>query len=409
VPRKTYKSQYGTPQTVQGYGDLTVDAWGRPKTSLDYSLVHGVFTSSIPLAVWFELFNGTERAITNATSVDGKLHLVSGASATDVSVLCTYRNPRYQPNRGHLYSSSVFMPSKDAVGIREWGIFTLEAGYFFRLRDGILYAVRRSTVASVTTDFEELITELPDDIDFEMGNIYDIQMQWRGVGNIMYYIGDPATGFSILVHTMKLLNTLTELSVMNPALPIAFSCENTDGTEVVIECGCVDISTEGGGTEQRIYGSIGTSTDTGSVAITGLNSPVLAMHNKSTFNSLINTQDIVMLFANAWSDQKSFVRLWNTRDSTAISDPVWVDYLDGHLEYAEADPAAGTPITFDTTKAALIFGNRLQQDTPFSTPAIFEDKTEIYLTPGDYLLVTIHRENGMNANVGATIEFAEEI
>ena len=80
------------------------------------------------------------------------------------------------------------------------------------------------------------------------------------------------------------------------------------------------------------------------------------------------------------------------------------------MEYLQYDnPNVTTPMTFDTTKANLIFGARADQDKSYSTSALFEGRTEIYQTPGDIFIFTMHRETGGTCNVGVTYEFAEAI
>ena len=118
------------------------------------------------------------------------------------------------------------------------------------------------------------------------------------------------------------------------------------------------------------------------------------------------------LLVNAYSDQRSLVRVWVTRDLTAITenDQVWKDFGDGHLQYIEYDnPDVGTPMTFDTSKASIVFGSRIDQDQTYTTTALFEDRTSIYMHPSDMFIFTIHRETGTACNVGLTFEFAEEI
>lgn len=391
---------------------VNLDAWGRQKAITDFSLLHGMFTFNVARAVWKEIRNGVEdiTSYVNATSLNGKLHLVSGATLNDDTILRTYRNPRYEPNRGHLYSVSLFLPSPTAAGERNFGMFTEESGVFFRLKsDGNLYGVVRTTVNTVTTDTETLIP-LPFEIDLEKGNIFDIQMQWRGVGAISFYVGNPNTQTSQRVLTLPFLGSLDELSLFNPALPISYQCIN-NGAEVTMESGCVDVTTEGGSNYDGTYGAIATSSNSGSVAVTGYNALVLAVHSKETYLGRVNTRDVLNLALNAYADQRAVVRVWITRDGTAITlgTQTYVDYRDGNLEYVEYDPAAGTPASFDTTKAELQFSVRVNMDETFTSDAVFSKAASLNITPGDYLIFTIHRENGLSANVGITYEFSEEI
>lgn len=391
---------------------INLDAWGRQKAVNDRSILHGMFTYNVPADKWYETLNGVETPLINAQSIDGKLSLVSTTNSGDVSVLRSYRNPRYEPNRGHLYSSSVFLPSKNAAGNRDFGFFTDESGVFFRLKsDGNLYACRVTRAGLFFAVVEELIENLPSGFDVEKGNIYDIQIQWRGVGNYLFYVGDPATGASVLVHTMPLLGTLDQLSTYNPANPIAFRCTSL-GDSVEIQCGCVDMTTEGGDERGGSYGSVSIANDSGQVSISGLNQPLIAIRSKPTVGGLINTRDTLALLASAYSDQKSIVRAWQTRDFTAITenDQVWQGFRDGHLEYITYNvPGVATPVTFDTAKADLVFSARAPQDSTYATSALFEGRTDIYLTPGDMFVFTVHRENEGAALAGVTFEFSEEI
>lgn len=386
--------------------DLGRDAWGKPKFIIDKSIVHGMFTYNVPVITWYETFNGAIQDFTNATSVNGKLNLVAGATNTDITYLRTFRNPRYEPNRGYIYSISAFLPNPTASGNRKWGYFTTESGVFFSLESGILKAVIRTTIDSVTSDTKIIIDTT--DIDLSKGNLFDIQMQWRGVGLYGFYINQK------LVQVYDTLGTMVDLTIFNPANPIAFECENL-GDNVVIQCGCVDISTEGGQREDKTYGSISMTSEEGQVSVPGpsqFNVPILAVRSKLTVNGLINTRDTLALLATGYADQRAFIRVWATRDFTAITenDQSWGDFGDGHLEYILFDePDVATPMTFDTTKASEVFGSRVDIDSSYSTSALFEGRTEIYQTPGDMFIFTLHRENGGSFNGGVTYEFGEEI
>lgn len=181
---------------------------------------------------------------------------------------------------------------------------------------------------------------------------------------------------------------------------------------MALEAGCVDVSAEGGKENGKTYGSVGTSTESGSIAVSGFNNPVIVVRNKRDFGTLLNTRDMVALLATAYGDQRCVFRVWATRDETAITlnDQSWSDFRDAHVDYIEYDnPNVATPMTFDTSKATLVFTSRVDQDQSYSTSALFEGRTSINQTPGDIFIFTIHRETGGSANVGVSYEFAEAI
>jgi hypothetical protein len=385
--------------------ELGFDAWGRAKVINDDSIFHGMFTYNVPVPTWYETVNGIIGATTNCTSEDGALKVTAGTTLNDDTYLRSYRNPRYEPNRGALYSTAGWFINPTSLMTREFGTFTAESGVFFRLKSGgTLVGVIRTTTSGGGTVDDEIALTIPVGVDLSKGNVFDIQYQWRGVGNYKFFINLVEVGNS------NYLGTLTKLSMFNPALPVAWLSVNL-GDNNAMYFGCVDVSSEGGKDNGKTYGSVGINNESGQVAITGFNAPVLAIRSKTTVAGLINTRDTLALLLSAYSDSKSFVRVWAIRDFTDITDgtQTWTDFGDGNLEYIQYDPAAGTPMTFNTAGLIPVFGSRVGQDTTYSTSALFEGRTEIYLTPGDMFVFTIHRENGGAAKGGATFEFAEAI
>lgn len=384
--------------------DLDVDAWHRQKAVIDKSLLHGLWTYNVPSDVWYETVNNVvQSSPTNCVSSNGELKVTAGTTLNDNTYLRTLRNPRYEPNRGHLHSTAMWFGDPDAAMVRRFGLFTAESGVFWELDNGVLYAVVRTTYDSVTTDTRyaintNLLSKM--DIDLSKGNVFDIQFQWRGVGNYVFFIG-----LREVLNTGH-LGTVTRLSTFNPAFPIAFESIN-EGANDPMHFGCVDVTSEGGGDYNLEHGSVTIENEGGSVPVDALNHPVLVIRSKTTVSGLINTRDTLIRSVSAYSDQKSIMRLWGTRDFTAITDgtDTWSDYGDGHLEYMVVSGTA----SFDITKANLRLGARVMIDRTESVNLI-DELTKIWLTPGDMFVVTVHRETAnQTANVGATIEFLQEI
>ena len=66
-------------------------------------------------------------------------------------------------------------------------------------------------------------------------------------------------------------------------------------------------------------------------------------------------------------------------------------------------------MSLDITKAEKQFSSRVNIDEPFPSDAVFSKAATLNITPGDYIVFTMHRENGGTANVGVTYEFSEEV
>lgn len=379
---------------------LNFDAWGIQKTSHNFSIMHSMFTYEVPRETWIIRENGAENYGTSTTcvSINGKLQCSSGALTGNSAEVVSRRNPRYQPNRGYLYSSSIFLPNKNAVGIREFGAFTQDAGVFFRLRNGSLYAVIRTTINGVTSDSETLL-QLPDGLDLEKGNIFDIQMQWRGVGSVRFFVGDPTTGYSEKVLDLAHINKLTELTIFNPAMPVAFRCENTDGTQVVLECGCVDITSEGGGKESRQYSSV----TSGEVALDTTELPVLAFRIPLTYDGKVNTRDCALRRISAFCDSAALLRTYYFRDPTAIT-ATWSPI---HGKAFQQKALNGDVTAFDTGKMNFLHERRIPINGNVEITNPDEAVGDFFLASGDYVLITIQAKN--NTLGGTTLEYGQEI
>jgi hypothetical protein len=386
----------GYPQVILGQGELTVDAWGRQKVSEDYSMFHGMFTYDIPPSMWLLYENGTElltlSSSTRNGSVDGALSITSGAVTGDISLLTTRRHPRYQPNRGLLYSSSVFLPNP-TQGQVDFGLFVEEAdGCFFRRKeDGKLYACVRS--GGVLTHEEEV--SLPHTFNLAMGNTYDIQAQWRGVGNIRFYVGDPRTSFSTLAHTISNLNKSTALIMQNPALAISFRATNISGQEASLKCGCVDLTSEGGNVEQEQY-----------LALEGTNTvssgdPILAIRSPELIHGRHNTRDTRFVRVRGSSDKKVKLAVYSTRDATTLVGGTWSAPTGGFYNEINATLTSVTTASMNFITSFYVGAN---------TTGFVDSPSELinfHMVHGDSLVLVC--EEGSIATVQGIFELGVEI
>ena len=373
--------------------DLGVDAWGRNKTISDVSLFHGIFTFSVPREMWIEYVDMIEQStFTNFTSSNGRLK-IQGANG-HTNFLMSKRHPRYQPNRGHLYSTAMILPDADLAVNQEFGLFHHQAGVFFRVNAGAIYACRRTLVDGVVVNYSEVIT-LPDGIDLTKGNVYDIQMQWRGVGNFKFFINLQ------LVHTMSMLGTLTELSAWNPALPISFQ---VDGLATMY-CGCADVTSEGGQGENRQRGSI----DSQEVSLSTQELPVLLLHCSNTISyngtTVMNTRDIALRRISGYSDANTVVKMYYARDATKFTGTTFTnDDPEGFVKFA-IDGAI--TLVGGTTGLDRELTRRIPANGNIEVVNPDDQLGDFYLTHGDYILVTMTAKNATLG--GAAIEWGAEI
>ena len=389
--------------TVLGQGDLVTDAWGVQKVSRPHTLMHGLWTFDIPQTAWFMYENGSQvYSSTCIVSINGCAK-VSADSTVTTARLESRECPRYQPNRGHLFSTALWCPSKLAGGVREWGLGTQENRVNFRLKsDGNLYAVRRSANVEVA---EQLInTSALTGFDVQKNNIYDIQMQWRGAGNYNFFIGDPGAGVSVLVHTFNLLGTLTSVSIENPAMPMYFSAQRvTENVELFTAC--ADVTSENGQRDSLQFDSVYRF----GAAVNTTNVPVIILHNPLQLQGKTNTRTVTIIRFSVLCSKKATFRVWVTRDATAFSGATFVDGGQGScLKTDSPDVASGAVSATTVTPAKLrtITSIPVEGAVPgeFNNPS--PDKFIFDLVRGDYLVMTC---SATSATADVVVEYGEAI
>lgn len=388
-------AKIGSSSNALGTG-IVNDAWGNQIVSLPKSLFHGMFTFDIPQTKWFMYENGSQVYTSTAITSNNSVGSLQTSSTYHTLVLESRRCPRYQPNRGHRFSTALWCPSKTNDGIREWGCGTSENRALFRLKaDGKLYAVLRS--GNSQTYEQEIDTTSVENFDVEKGNVYDIQYQWRGVGNYYFYINLK------LVHTISNLGTLTALSIENPALPARFAAQRTT-QDVSISIGCVDITSENGDDEHLEYGSAYAE---GVTVIT--NTPVIVIRQPLLINSETNTRDLTLARISFNCSKKAVFKVWSTRTAGDITGATYKAVNNG--SYVECDStnmngAAVRATSVTVANLRLITAVPVEAAVPREVDNPWPHEIEFSIVRGDYIVVTC---TAATATADVVIEWGEHI
>lgn len=389
----------GNPHQGTGArGELTADAWGVPKVSIPHSSFHGLFTFDIPPSQWF-LYHGVTQVYTSTvvTSVEGAA-VVAATAAVPLAKLESRYTPRYQPNRGELFSTALWCPNKLASGIRFWGMSTVENGVYFELAsDGKLYANLKSL--GTITRREEIDTSRVPGFDVERGNVYDIQYQWLGVGNYVFFIN------LVQVHVFANLGTLTALSMADPALPAFFESARI-ADDVQIKIGCVDISSENGSDDRLQYSSVYATQ-----SITGTNKPLVVIHNPLQINGQTNTRMVELARISLISDKKCVFKVWMTRDPSVLSGGTLQALGQGSFLQMDSPDAVATAVPFiiftgTVANTRLVTSIPVQANQYVVTNNPLQDRIDFALVRGDYLVVTTTVTSGA---CEAVVELGEAI
>lgn len=399
---------------ITGKYETNTGAWGEPIFSQKKSLGRGLFT--------FEIGGNFKKLLNDTEQLNGalatKIFSDKGKGVVTTSVLgekITNRTQsyfQYQPDRGQIYSDSEWLPNAGS---------------------GRLYFVIRKMISDTVEEERIEITEkLPNDIS--KGNLYDIQFQWRGAGDYNAFVNLEKS------YVKNNLGTTVELTLTNPSLPVAFEVvkggstyggvvransvarwglfskdngvyfeyEYEDDRDPRLECGCWDVSSEGGTDDTITYApvtAIEVASDSGERPTMAVRIP-----NSKDVNGNIWEFTRSALFKQliVGQNDESRVRVYYTRDDTAVVDTGTVGWqfevLTNTIQYLINDDSDGNhSFTFDSAKAVEVFGVRVEQDQPQQFKSPLAPDGNIQINPGDYLIIT-HQTNGTDL-VDVTAQF----
>lgn len=177
-------------------------------------------------------------------------------------------------------------------------------------------------------------------LDQTKGNVFQIQYQWLGFGAIQFYIEKPSTGAFVLVHRIEYANANTAPSILNPALPLFASAENTSNTSnIQIQSSSMAAFVEG---TDKLLGLKESSSNTKtSVGTTQTN--IITIRNKNIFQSKSNRVRINLEFMTVSADGTKNVEIQVTKNTVLGGTPSYSD-INANQSVIEVD-TAGTTIT----------------------------------------------------------------
>lgn len=120
-------------------------------------------------------------------------------------------------------------------------------------------------------------------IDWTKGNIFQIQYQWLGYGQIAFFLENPKTGAFTMVHRIKYANTSEFTSIDNPTGPLYLSVINdSNSSDVVMMC-----PSFGGFIEGALIPGIVKFSESATKNLS-TEAPVLSLHVKKIFHGREN-------------------------------------------------------------------------------------------------------------------------
>ncbi len=231
-------------------------------------------------------------------------------------------------------------------------------------------------------------------LDQAKGNVYEIQYQWLGFGQIIFSMEDDSTGEIIPVHVVTYTNANTEPSLANPSLHLCGSVRNTSNTSDIT----MDIGSMAGfieGKESFIGSTRGISDHLGSVASTEL--PILTLRNNEVYQGKLNkvTARINIVSASLEHSKPGTVRFLLNAKLTAAA----FTALDITTSVMQKDSTA-TAVSGGLELLAIELGK-------VDSELLDVEALDLELLPGETITVTAVVDSGTGAEFDAAFNFVE--
>lgn len=406
----------GTPTSNPFESEIAKTAFNIPKVSQDVSIFSSKFTFDVSARVWEELdFTITDLSkyvfsvvyptqFTLAESNNQILNLSSGTVANKGSGIRSKKHSIYQPGRGIVISTSVFCSDPEKNGIRNWGVSIVGSCIRFQIDgDGTnweLYALRKNR--GEIESQEPLMQYLPDDFDISKPHLY--QIQFSSIGDIRYFVDGN------LIFTEENVNNIDNQTIPDVSLPIVLESLTKDGTELFLNVHSVDVSSEGGMVENKLFGAISTvdlvNASTTGTAVLALRVPRFVDYNG--VQTYYSSGAVVNKITSFCRDESKMTIIY-FRDTQApnLSAMTWDSVTDSRLLRKSGGTGSELDDAYQLDKAngALVANEWSDLDSKDEIVSL-DPNAQGLLNPGDILIVEITPMGG-NKDSASSMYYGE--
>ena len=254
------------------------------------------------------------------------------------------------------------------------------------------------TGVAKTSDFynqDEWNQDTMPDLDPSKGNVYQINYQYLGYGNIFFSIEDPDTGRFKLVHLIKIANQKTKTSLGNPSLRLGLYATNITGTtNLDVYCGSFAAFIQGEESQTR---NPRAAKNTKSVSSTTLTN-ILTIRNKRVLNGHINQTELTPYFLSIASEAAKTVSIEIYSNAT----------ISGSTNYANA--ATNSIVEVDKSGTTVSGGILLGALTvpPNGTLGIDLTPYRLRIPPTLTFTIAAYLNGGAASDVSASLTWYED-
>ena len=326
------------------------------------------------------------------THASGMAILSTGASANASGVFETVNVLKYNTGQGGLVRFTAIFSSGVANNTQIIGLGDELDGFFFGF-NGTTFSIlrRRDGVDNWIPQSSWNINTLPE-LNPGLGNVYQIQYQWLGFGQMTFFIEDKNTGGFTPVHRIQYANTNLAPSILNPTLPIMAMTHNVSNTtDVVLKTPSLAAFSEGPDVVLPIVNASGLLYN-----LSGAEVPVFSIRNDLIYQGRKNRVRIELQRLYAANDTTGNVRITIVKNATLTN---------ANFNPFNSNSVASMDFSASAATGGIDLGVVYMASTS-SNNAEFSGQN-IILNPGETLTILAIRRGGAAGNLDTGIIWGE--
>lgn len=344
-----------------------------------------------------ELFYDNSTASGSLSVANSFALISSGAATSSTGKIQSIGVLEYQPGMGGLCRFTAVYDTPVVGNSQLVGVGNDNNGFFIGYNGTDLVINRRkdgtnnfTTQANFSEDKLDGTGPSGMTIDTSKGNVFQIQYQWLGFGEIGFFIENQFTGSLFVFHRIKYTNSNTFSSISNPILPFqAESINTTNNTDIVLKVGSCSLYSEGvpSGTMYLVHGA--NNTKSGISTLTN----IITIRNNATYAGANNLLRIQPLIVSAGADGAKPSNILCVQNATLGGSPSFVDF-NSNSSPVSID-TAGTTVTGGINIASFVVGKT-------SSDILYLDNFSLRLAPGNTLTIAASSAANSDVSIGVT-------
>lgn len=239
---------------IKSQDSASVDAFGRWRVSSPVTLFDSKQILDNQSLFWDDQEVSGSGTTSTYTAAKSMTRMGVSANTAGKRVRQTFMRFNYQPGKSNLTLMTAVMSNPGSGIEANVGQHDDDNGIFFQAKDGVMYAVIRSSTSGSAVDTKVAQSSWNTDkmdgtgasgvnIDPTKCQILWWDYEWLGVGRVR--MGFVVDGAFIICHQFRHANSVSEVYMTTPNLPLRYSIEN-DGTgaATTLDHICATIITE---------------------------------------------------------------------------------------------------------------------------------------------------------------------